>query len=301
MLKIKQKYKIIIILFALSGIYASAQVQDTKDPNEIHLYLGAGFSAIHHQHAKRNGLFNGSALDFGIGYLHYFHKNWGIYLGMGAGTYNTNKTVDVDVFTPNLIDQNDYAFDLYSDVGYNEIFQTQFLSIPLMLHFQTKKKSHAWRLIHRPFKGFYLMGGLKANIPFKDRYEAKVLTVSNAAYYPEMDNWAATQLFAGLGKFNDGSEYEGNLEFEMPLLSLAFETGLKWRLNRTLLYTGIFCDIGVHNSVKNVRTPINNNIAVAHLTDFPLITYAEKLNMVNLGIILRIAFFKDPHRAYCPY
>ena len=304
MLRVRQKYSTIILFIILTVMHTSAQirVRDTQDPNEIHLYLGGGLSSIHHQLAPYNRLFNGYAIDFGIGHLHYFNKNWGVYLGMGAGLYNTKKNVDVDLFTPNLTDQNNYQFDLYTKIEYREAFQKMYMGLPVMLHFQTSSKNRSWRQKQRKYKNFYVMGGVKANIPFKDRYESAISKITNSAYYPEMDNWAATQKFAGLGVFNDGSSFEGNLEIEMPLLMLAFETGIKWRFKENcLLYTGIFFDYGFHNTVRNSRPSVHNDIAVDHITDFTLMTFSEKIDMINAGIIFRLALFRSPRRAYCPY
>jgi len=285
----------IIFLFVFVSVYASAQINQSKDPNEISIHIGGGLSSIHHQ----PGFFNGYAVDFGIGYTYYIHQNWGIYFGLAPGIYNTRKNVNLDVFTPNLTDKNGYLFDLYTNIDYRESFQIKFLNIPLMLQYHKKpinqSRQQNW------YRGFYVMGGIKAAIPLKDTYESKIRTVTHSAYYPELNNWAATQRFAGLGTFDDGSSSDGNLELVSPCLRLALEAGVKWRLkNDFLLYTGAYCDFGLSNTLKNTPPPIRNHIAIDHITDFTLLTFSEKIDMITAGVIVRLAFFRHTHKVFCP-
>ena len=294
---------IICWLFAMMCMCASAQIISDKDPSEISVFLGGGLASIHYQDAPRAGLFNGFALEFGIAYTYYFHRNWGVYFGAGPGIYKTDKHFSFDVFNPDLTDQNGYQFDLYTQPKYNEIFQTMFINIPIMLQYQTKQKNQrVWQSQQR-YKGFYIMGGVKVGVPLNDAYESKITSITNAAYYPQFDNWAATQLFAGLGAFADVSSSTGNLGLNIPCLKLAFEAGFKWRVGSNfLLYTGAFCDYGLNNTVSS-RPPIRNNIAVDHITDFALLSFSENLNMMTAGIILRLSFFQTPRSecAFNPY
>ena len=285
----------ILFLFVLISLCASAQIVQNKDPNEISVYAGGGLSAIHHQ----PGFFNGYAVDFGIGYTLYIQQNWGIYFGLGPGIYNTRKKINSDVFTPGLTDRNGYLFDLYTNFDYEDAFQMMFLNIPVMLQYQTKQKQQSQSQKKR-HESFYTMVGIKAAIPFKDKYESKIKTMTNAAYYPDFDNWAATQKFAGLGTFNDESISGGYLNLVSPCIRLALESGVKWRLNDDfLLYTGAYCDIGMNKIYKNTRRSIRNHIAVDHITDFTLLTFSEKIDMISAGIILRLAFSRQAQKAYC--
>jgi len=295
---------IIILLFALTNMCVSAQTRPNKDPNEISIHIGGGLSSIHHQHAPSNGFFNGYSLDFGIGYTFYFHQNWGLYFGVAPGIYNTQKKANIDVFTPDLTDRNGYLFDLYSQFNYHEAFKNMFLNIPVMLQFQTKQKGQSRD--QKASKSFYAMGGIKAAIPLKNRYQSEIKTITNAAYYPEFNNWAATQRFAGLGTFDDGSNDNGNLNLKTPCLRLAFEAGFKWRFKRQnknnyLLYTGVYCDIGLNATANNLRTPFRNHIAVDHITDFTLLTFSDRINIMTAGVVVRLAYFRLFQSAFCPY
>ena len=292
----------IILLFALlmMSMYASAQVLRNADPSEFSIFLGGGLTSIHHKDAPRAGFFNGSAIELGIGYTHFLNRNWGIFLGAGPGIYKTDKFADLDVFTPELTDRNGYRFELYTQSDFNEAFQITFLNIPVMLLYQTKPRNPTWQHRYKNYQSFYMMGGIKAGIPFKNSYESGITRITNAAYYPEMDNWAATQLFAGLGTFNESRDYHGDLELDISF-KIALEAGFKWRLNdRFFVYTGAFCDIGVRNTTQETRAPLRNYIAVDHITDFTLLTFSESLNMTTFGVIVRLSFFRSPDRSFCP-
>ena len=291
----------IFLLLALTNMYVSAQVRPNTDPNEISIHIGGGLSSIHH-HASGNGFFNGYSVNFGAGYTYFFHQNWGVYFGMAQGIYHTEKNVNSEMITPDLTDRNGYPFDLYTRTNYNESFQNTFLNIPVMLQFQTKQESRSRNQNQKRLKCFYAMGGIKAGIPLKDRYNSGITTITNTAYYPEFNNWAATQRFAGLGTFDGGNNNEGNLNLKSPCLSLAFEAGFKWRLkNNYLLYTGTYCDFGLNATTNSIRTPFRNHIAVDHITDFTLLTFSDKINMMTTGIVVRLAYYRLKQAAFCPY
>ena len=292
----------IFLLLALTNMYVSAQVRQNNDPNEISIHIGGGLSSIHHHHASGNGFFNGYSLYFGAGYTYYIHQNLGVYLGIAQGIYNTQRNVSIDVFTPNLTDRNGYLFDLYTRINYNESFQNMFLNIPVMLQFQTKQKGRSWNQNQKRFKSFYAMGGIKADIPLKDRYKSGITTITNAAYYPEFNNWAATQRFAGLGTFDDGSSDDGNLNLKSPCLILSFEAGFKWRFKKNyLLYTGAYCDFGLNTTANGIRMPFRNHIAVDHITDFTLLTFSDRINIMTAGVTVRLAYFRLFQSVFCPY
>ena len=293
----------IILLFVLANMYVSAQTRSQKDPNEISIHIGGGLSSIHDQVSGAKFI-NGYSFDFGIGYTYFFHQNLGLYVGVAPGIYHTRKNAHMDVFTPDLTDRNGYRFDLYTQFNYHEAFKNMFLNIPVMLQFQTKQKGQL--RYQNTSKSFYAMAGIKAAIPLKDRYQSEIKTVTNAAYYPEFNNWAATQRFAGLGTFDDRSSDNGNLNLKTPCIRLAFEVGVKWRFkmqnkNNYLLYTGMYCDFGLNTTTNNIRTPMRNYIAVDHITDFTLLTFSDRINMMTAGVVVRLAFSQQRQSAVCSY
>ena len=291
------------ILFVVCTVtFASAQVPSDRPPHEISVHLGGGFSSIHYQDAPRAGFFNGYSLDLGAGYTFFFHRNWGIYIGLEPAIYNTNKLVDFDILTSDLTDQNGYRFDLHSTTGYREAFQTSFVNVPVMFLYHTQRGNifETWSRNKTRRQGLYAMGGVKLSLPLKDNYQSEITSLKYAAYYPEMDNWGATQNFAGLGNF-PGYASDGKIELDMSF-RLAFEAGLKWRLNRNfVLYTGAFCDVGLHNPTSNNRDPFRNNIAVEHITDFTLLEFPDRANIVIAGVKVRLALSRIKDSTYCPF
>jgi hypothetical protein len=239
------KIYIAVIIAIFINTTASAQVSSTKPQNEFSINLGGGLSSVHYQIDPNINFLNGYTFDFGAGYTFYFNNSWGIYFGAAQCLYKTQRHAEVNAINSDLTDHNGYRFDLHTSFNYNETHHATFLHIPIMLQFQPAPPLHLrhWSREYLRNQGFYAMGGIKASIPLRHEYGANVTELSNAAYYPEMDNWAATQNFAGLGGF-DGEGYGGNLKLATSLM-LAFETGMKWRLgNRFLLYTGIYFDFG---------------------------------------------------------
>jgi len=287
-----------IILFAAISIYSSAQSFSSvrKAPNELSIHGGAGLLSF----MPISSVFNGYALDLGMGYTYFLNSNWGIYAGVGPAIYHAKILENISVLTPNLTDRNGYIFDLQTTSDYTETHKTMFLNIPVMLQYQKiQKQLSGWKQM-RGRQGFYVMGGVKACIPLNGQHESKNTALTNLAYYPELDNWAGTQRFAGLGEF-DGKKLDGNIELA-PFMMIALEAGIKWRLNRTLLlYTGAFFDYGLNNIAKNERAPFRNYVAVDQFTDFPLLAFPDRMNMMAAGIKLRLAFFREPTTGICPY
>ena len=293
----------ITILFTLSSGYLSAQGRfSDKDPGEFSIFLGGGMSSIHHKEAPHNGIFNGYAIDLGIGYTHYFNKNWGVFLGLGSGIYNTQKSVNFDELYPEMtspIHHND-VFDLHSNTDYSEAFQTVFLNIPVMLRYQARQNSMTQRRAQGAYNGFYAQGGVKLGFPLKDVYKSEITSITNRAYFPESDNWMGTQEFAGFGAFDVEEFDDGNLNLDLSI-RLALEAGVKWRLNNNfMLYTGIYCTFGLNNTTKNAREPYINNIAVegGYLPNFEILSFSDKIDMITVGVMLRLAFFRQQESCF---
>ena len=284
-----------LVLFAAINMYATAQVQKPREPNELSIYGGIGLLSL----TPTSGFFNGYALDLGVGYTHFFNKKWGIHIGIGPGFYNVNNYEDIKVFTPNLTDRNGYRVELHTTTDINENYNTLFLKIPVMLQYQNLQPPN-WREEPRARRGFYAMGGIKAIMPFISNYEAKNTSLTNLAYYPELDNWAGTQLFAGYGTF-DGRNINEDFEIN-TIMMLALEGGIKWRLKRgRLLYTGIYLDYGLNVNVSDNRTTFRNYVAVEQLTNFPLFEFTDKINIMSVGVKLRLALYRTPREGICPF
>jgi len=304
------KMKLILVLFALSFLHLSAQ----KTSHEFSIYGGGGFSFFAYSPSLRSASSGGFSGDAGVGFTGFVSPQVGFHVGVGFGTYNIKAKVGTLKTITSGLEQilsngGLLLFDLHTTLsGYRETQKATFLSIPVMLQFQTKQKQE-WIWKRSEMKGFYAMGGVKVNILLKNEYEAQVETLNNLAYYPEADNWSGTQTFAGLGTF-DGNSANGNLKLGVHVV-FAFEAGMKWRISRNLfLYTGAFFDCGLNDLAKNSRVALTDYTYTQYLTYIntstdskylTLLEFTDRINLMTVGIKLRLAFFKTPERAPCPY
>jgi hypothetical protein len=234
----------------------------------------------------------GFSSDFGIGFTGFFSRQVGIHTSVGFGLFNVKSKMNLYYITPDFKDRFGYVYDLHTQLlDYTEIHKAMFVTIPVMLQFQTKQKQY-WDWTRSQKAGFYALGGVKVNLLFNNRYEAGVDQLFNAGYFPKEDNWQATQTFAGLGYY-DGINTEGKLDFGVMVL-FACETGVKWRIdNNIFVYTGVFFDCALNDPTKEKRQPYGNFTAPEYLPDLTLLKFSERVNFMAVGIKLRFAFTKQ--------
>ena len=271
----------IIILFSLTGLNLFAQ----ENHVEFSVFGGGGLSFFGYQAPVNKVSSIGYNCDIGVGFTGFVSPMCGFHIGTGFGLLKAKAKVgDFNNFTPNLTDDNGYPYDLTSTlIGYNETHKTMFLNFPLMFQFQTTQK-----YARRETKSFYAMTGVKLFMLFNRSFDVKIPTIYNIAYYPEFDNYAATQQFAGLGQFagNKGSGKFGVAFFAMFTL----ETGIKWNIrNGLLLYTGVYFDCGLNDLTKNKRKDANE---YSPLEPLSLMAFYKKSSLMDVGIKVRLAFYK---------
>jgi hypothetical protein len=287
----------VMILLAISSLQVSAQ----KTPHEFSISGGIGFSTFCIQPPVKKATSTGFSADVALGFTGFMSPQWGVHLGLGWGLYNVNtKIKKLTTIIPDLVDKNNYAFDLHSTLNnYKETQKTMFLYVPVMLQFQTKTAPTS-SLGKAKKAAFYAMAGVKTLMLFNNKYELDVESLRNAAYYPEFDNWAATQIFAGLSTF-DGNKIDGKFKLSV-LVMLALETGVKWQIGNTVyLYTGVYFDCGLNDPSKKLRKPFDYYTSPEQLKELTLLKFADKMNLMTVGIRLRFAFFQIPNVTSCPY
>ncbi|MCL2028261.1 MAG: PorT family protein [Bacteroidales bacterium] len=268
-----------IKLFAILLAVASTQLSAQKPSNEFVVHTGGGLPVSLSKEASTAG-FSGEA---GVGFTVFLNRYMGVHLAAGWGISNMDIRVDsLRTLTRGLLDANGEYFDLHTNMSdYSEHQRTTFLSIPVMLQFQSNLAPH----------GFYAMGGTKILFRYQTTYESGVATFYNAAYYPAADNWAATQKIAGLGLY-DGRITTGSFDLALHV-ALAFEAGMKWRVGKNaILYTGAYLDYGLTDPVKNQRKSLNDYIA-PDLHSTPLLAFADKINSTTAGVKLRLSFSRS--------
>jgi len=288
-----------VIFLALTSVQISAQTGGKK-PHEFSIYGGGGLSfAVFSYPDSKSSSIEGHACG-GVGITAFFNPQWGFYTGLGFGVnrlkINANKIINVTYIGKNDVNTSELpgyeaGFDreLHTTLsGYQEIHKTLFLNVPLMLQFQTKLKQHNnWKKGQK--SDFYAITGLQMLILLDNKYEAGIQNLNNLAYYPEIDNWAGTQEFIGLGTFA-GKSTEGSLKIGV-LAMFSLEAGMKWRVGaKTYLYTGAYFDCGLHDPAQKYRNSPTSYITPESVNNIDLLAFSKRINAMAVGIKLRLAF-----------
>ena len=274
------KNRIISITFILQIWHIAVVFAQT---HEFSVYGGGGLSALRYQ-LSRGDVSGGFGGDVGAGYTYFFNRQWGVLSGVGLGFYGAKADIPygIKTITPGLLDRDNDPFDMHSVLGgYSETQKAMFLHIPVMAHYQTQQE-----------QGFYMTGGFKAGIPLRGKYSSKAEKLTNTGYYTALNNWGITQEFAGYGVFEDKS-FDGSLALGVVVI-LSLEAGMKWRIGNDLsLYAGAYFDYGLNNAARNGNLPfIRYNAANASefgANSIPS-TFADKVNLMAVGVKLRLAF-----------
>lgn len=284
--------KFFIILFVFTNLNVLAQKNTSL---EFSVHAGGGFDAFVFRPSSKEISSAGYGGEIGGGFAGFFSPQVGIYVGAGFSMANIkSKVSSLKHVTPGLIDNinGGLLYDLHTTLnGYSELQKMMFLNIPVMFQFQTKHKQY-WNWKQNKNVGFYAMGGVKIFFLVSNKYDAMVTSLYNAAYYPELDNWADTQLFAGLGTFDKGYSTSGDLDFGI-MATLALETGVKWRIDKNVfLYTGVYFDYGLNDPFKDSREPHGNFTSEKQLADLTLLKFADKASLLAVGVKVRFAFLR---------
>jgi hypothetical protein len=284
-----KRISIIFLTLLLTGIY-SMQAQPTA--HEFSVSAAGGFAANCYQPLSKDISSVGFSSDFGVGFTGFVSQQLGFQIGAGFGLFNVKSKANnlSSVVIGKLKDDNGENIDLHTKLlGVTELHKTFFLHIPAMIQFQTKMKP-AWDWTRSQKSGFYALAGVKVLFLVSNRYESFVAELHNAAYYPDLDNWAATQKFAGFGGFNEGYRAVGKLEFGVMAL-FTVEAGMKWRISKTAyLYTGVYYDCGLNDPTKNSRKSYSQYKSEKDLEELSILKLADKLNYMAGGIKIRVAF-----------
>jgi hypothetical protein len=279
----KLKYLCISVL-SVSSVCQPVLAQ--KPPNEFSVYCGGGVPVLLSNGASASG-FSG---DAGVDFIAFVGQQVAVHVGVGLGLSNVAiKAENLKTLTPDLMnDSSGYHYDLHTTLSdYSEAQKTTFLSVPLMLHFQSKSGAQSYYA--RSAHAFYAMGGVKLHFLYQTEYKVSVAAMNNIAYYPELDNSAGTQAFENYGPF-EGNNAAGH--FKLGLFTeLALEAGMKWGISESIfLYTGAYLSYGLSDPAKNQRKPLGDYTAEKHLTDLALLKFVDKINLMTAGVKLRLAF-----------
>ena len=285
----------------LITILTLTTLQLTANQTELQIYGNAGVPITSQIRPSTNNF----DANGGLAITAFLTRNIGVHLGIGVGTMRKEKKINhLETVTYGLIDANNYTFDLYSTFfDYRENLRiARYFTLPLMLHYQPNEQ------------GFYSKAGAKFFVPMGDsrvNYDVHVATLQNAGYYPEFDNWAKTQLFAGFGTFN-GTSTSNDFALQFST-ALALEVGWKWSISQNMfLYTGVFLDYWLNDFTKKYRQKpsdfsLPENLTNTTMIDLDLFQHTDKINPTTVGIKLGLALTRSQakrtnarHRLFCP-
>jgi len=288
--------RIIVVLFlGLNFLNVFAQ----KTSKEFSVYGGGGFAGYAFQPMVKKSLSLGYSGEVGVGITGLFGDHWGIYTGTGIGIFNVTNNIKNILIKNGQEDCEGYHFELNTTLNeYKENHKSIYVNIPLMLYFQTKMNSSLLWKKNRSV-GFYAMAGAKVLFLINNNYSSEFESLTNAAYYPEFDNWIHTESSLGLGVFN-GNSASGNLNFDI-LAMVALETGLKYRIAKSVyLSAGVYFDCGLHDYTKKSRIDYNEFSNQEQLNNITLFAFTNRIHLMMVGITLRLSFMKFHTLECCP-
>jgi len=297
--RLKKVNNSFLLFFFLLSPFFLFSLFAQKPQNEFSIYVGGGYEAFIIQKPTSKSSSKGYGIDAGVGFTVFFDRNWGLHTGVGFGLFNVNNEVDKFYFiTPEQEDCERYLYNLHTTLNnYSENHKTLFITLPIMVLYQTKMAPLSYKSKSAK-AGFYAMVGAKTLFHIKNNYTTKVASIFNAAYYPEFDNWINELPILWLGKFS-GSGTNGKMKFNV-LPMFAFETGFKWQIGKNLyLYTGVYFDCGLYDYTKKSRTSYTDYTAPEHLSELKLIDFAKRMNLMAVGVKLRLAFCKSKPKTCC--
>jgi len=278
---------IIILITAASSLHVMAQ----QNVHAFSIEGGGGLSTLVYQLSSgdRNVGLGG---DFGLGYTFYrsnervtatgriFRKNWGIYTGVGLGTYHAKSKLGQDMLiTDYQTDIDVHQFEFHTSFPkYDETQSVLSVIIPVMAQYQ--------------YGQYYFMGGFKYVIPINAKYGSKDVTLTNEAYYKEFKTKVDDLKFVGCGEF-EHQDYKGKLDLGSSML-LALEGGVRMRLSKQIsLFTGVYFDYGLSNAYKGnpqwfIKYDDQNPADFS--TNSVLSLTADKVRLMAAGLKLRLTF-----------
>jgi len=292
-LTLLRSYGLTVLLLAVSTSSTFAQ----RYPSEISVYGAGGFNIFVVQKPANKTSSAGYGIDAGVGYTYFFSENLGLHTSVGFGYFNTtNRLKSLSFVSPDQKnDCDDNIYDLYTTLNYySENHKTMYLSVPLMLQYQTRMQPLSNRN-RKNNAGFYAMAGAKALFMVNNEYTTEVVSLYNKSYYPQFNNWISDQPELGLGLFK-GNRVTDKLAFKvLPIASL--EAGIKWQFGKkVILYTGAYFDIGLYDYTKKQRVPYSNFTAQEHLAELSLLEFSNKMNLMAGGVKVRVAFLGTKSR-----
>lgn len=284
--------------------------------HEFSIHAGGGLSSLWNYSPNVGDYESSIGYDVGVGYTFFFTPKWAISSGVSAAFFTSKYAYDQPAFGDNY-ETNDGKMDFYFSYtikGYTETQQILFLTIPLMVHFETRATATS---------KFYTAFGGKVGIPLGSNYKNSINELvtryreSSPSYESDEAGYFYGPKFMGFGTFNP-SEVPGSTGSIKPLQTAFFasaEVGMKWALsNEWSLYTGVYIDYGL-NHISSIPAEDKSQLITYKVPiDDPDVDYTydpasmllakkadntpfvDKVAPVSTGIRLTLAFKKMPSK-----
>ncbi len=275
------------------GLYNAARAQETNgEPvyprHEVTIGLGGGLSTLNYK--IENGTHtNGFGGQAGLGYMFFFSKHWGLGTGIDINLFTAKSKLDNGVggsynatVINGLLPNDNFVFN-YNLSNYEEKQKAWYLSIPLMLQFQTAGKNK-----------FFIAAGGKIAFPVSSTYKADSYTMQTNGVFPDGRTYDDLPQY-GFGQFDKSSD--GDLDLDLAYFA-SLEAGVKWQLcKKNSLYTGIYLDYGLNNVYKKsekefVEYTGNMDVVTNSSVQSKIngVESVDKMTPLALGIKIKYAF-----------
>ncbi len=290
----RRVYKILFCILMPGCLLPDRIVAQEQEKNELSIVAGGGISTLYYQlnNGKYKFDYAGTA---GINYSFFFNDVFGISTGGEFALYRSKSDLNPAVSADFPVIGSDPAgYYHYALNNYSEKQEFLAVNIPLLFQFQ-------YPLLFEDHFCYAAIGG-RIGVPVHIKYKTSGANLTKTLYDSEGNSRETGSYIE-----NPVNEF---VDYNKISWMLSAEVGMKWNLSGLFsLYTGIYCDYGLNDIVKNGhRAPflILNEANPTAFTNNSIIesgydqsgeveSFTGKVVPVALGLKLRFTFrIPDP-------
>ncbi|WP_243348637.1 PorT family protein [Parabacteroides sp. FAFU027] len=219
----------------LLGLILSTLIHAQEKGNYLNINLGGGLHNL--SYTLQDGTQKGNTgISAGIGFSHFFTRQWGFQTGLGIETFNATSTLNVLEATP-AIDSDGDAYIFKSDIrGWKENQSSVYLEIPLTGQF---KYTYSDKI------GIISTFGAKVAFPINTTYKTTGGEIVTSGYYPQWDAELTDMPQHGFTTIHP--TFNGDYSLK-ALYSAVVELGGIYKLSdKQHLYIGGYLNYGLNN------------------------------------------------------
>ncbi len=288
-------------------------------PHEFSIHAGVGLSPLWNYSSNMGNYESsiGIGCDVGVGYTYFFTRKWAISSGVGAAFFINKYAYDQPEWSGNydhykVYDGESDVYFSYKIKGYTETQRIVLLTIPLMVHFETRATATS-----RFYAALGGKVGTLGSIYYENSLNELVTRGKDISSKPPAEDDSneleyITRPLRGFGTFNPQGSSGSIKKLNLALFASA-EVGMKWALTNELsLYTGAYIDYGLNNILQDenkspfitykppipepdeyIYDPPTSMLSAQKADNTP---FVDKVAPVSTGIRLTLAFNKKPSK-----